>query len=114
MASPVPSKSDITFTIDSGLCLLVASTEVLQNDDILFITFQHLAVDPDAPDAEKREARVGLLSIAMTCKSFLEPGLNTLWRVIPSLLPLFRLLPSFGIADGVYVSFTRFMLLVIR
>ncbi|KAG5353283.1 hypothetical protein C0989_008791 [Termitomyces sp. Mn162] len=34
-----------------------------------------------------------LVSVALTCQSFKEPALNTLWRVIPGLDPVVRCLP---------------------
>ncbi|TFK31617.1 hypothetical protein BDQ12DRAFT_693865 [Crucibulum laeve] len=41
--------------------------------------------------------------VACTCKTFLEPALNQLWRSLDSLFPLFRILPAFVKSDGTYV-----------
>ncbi|PPQ64467.1 hypothetical protein CVT24_008477 [Panaeolus cyanescens] len=75
------------------------------NPDILATIFAFLTVKHSMNIHEAQKSRTTLLSAALTCKSFTECALDALWRVIPSLLPLLNLLPSFvkNDDDGVYI-----------
>jgi hypothetical protein len=46
-----------------------------------------------------------LASAALTCRTFLEPALDRLWRSLDKLFPLFKLLPAFYRSDSTFVSF---------
>ena len=72
------------------------------NEDILHLIFENFDLRPGSPTAT--QTRKDLLSAAKTCKAFVEPALNSLWRVLPSLLPLLLLLPSAEVSNGRYVS----------
>ena len=75
--------------------------EAIKNEDILGLIFQHF----DEPGSQTlAQTRRDLFSAARTCKAFLEPALDSLWRVLPSLLPLLLLLPSAEVIHGHYVS----------
>ena len=82
--------------------VVVQSPEALKNQDILGLIFQHFDHQPGLPTVAQN--RKNLLSAAKTCKAFLEPALDLLWRVLPSLLPLLLLLPSAEVENGQYVS----------
>jgi len=66
--------------------------------------FSYLVVDPSANLDQQSEAKKTLFHAAQACRSFVEPALDALWRVLPSLLPLLKLLPSFRVANNVGVS----------
>jgi hypothetical protein len=72
------------------------------NEDILHLIFEHFDLRPSSSTIF--QTRKDLLSAAKTCKAFVEPALNSLWRVLPSLLPLLLLLPSAEVRDNHYVS----------
>ena len=77
------------------------------NPDILDEICEYLHDEQDTQlDAEAaRVSRRNLLWVALTCKAFLEPALDRLWRSLDSLFPLLRILPSFTQSDETYVSF---------
>lgn len=62
--------------------------------------------NPDISDeiCEYLQDQQNLLWVALTCKAFLEPALDRLWRSLDSLFPLLRTLPAFIQSDGTYVS----------
>jgi hypothetical protein len=64
------------------------------------ITFSHLHTT--CMESEEPEPWC-LLNAALTCKDFLEVGLDTLWGELLSLVPLLELLPALQIEDGAYV-----------
>ncbi|KAF9472852.1 hypothetical protein BDN70DRAFT_886492 [Pholiota conissans] len=71
--------------------------QVFRNEDLLELIFSLL--DPEAYfgniwDLEP-STRQDLLSAALTCKAFLPPAMSLLWRMMESLLPLLKLIPSF-------------------
>jgi hypothetical protein len=72
------------------------------NEDILHLVFEHFDLQPGSPTIA--QTRKDLFSAAKTCKAFVEPALNSLWRVLPSLLPLLLLLPSAEVRINHYVS----------
>ena len=74
------------------------------NEDILHLIFENFDLQPGSPTIA--QTRKDLLLAAKTCKAFVEPALNSLWRVLPSLLPLLLLLPSAEVRDRCYVSST--------
>ena len=76
--------------------------EALKNQDILSLIFQHFDLQPGSQTVA--QTRKDLFSAARTCKAFVEPALDSLWRVLPSLLPLLLLLPSAEVSNGRYVS----------
>ncbi|CAA7263387.1 unnamed protein product [Cyclocybe aegerita] len=80
-----------------------ARAVVLQNVDLLSIVFNYLSADRIKSDQDALETRKGLRSAALVCKDFVEPALDCLWHILPSLMPLLKLLPSFGLIDGVYM-----------
>ena len=53
------------------------------NQDILSLIFQHFDLEPGSQTVAQN--RKDLFSAAQTCKAFVEPALDSLWRVIPSL-----------------------------
>ena len=73
------------------------------NEDILHLIFENFDLHPGSPTAAR--TRKDLLSAAKACKAFAEPALNSLWRVLPSLLPLLLLLPSAEVVNNEYVSY---------
>ncbi|KAI0071244.1 hypothetical protein K474DRAFT_1669184 [Panus rudis PR-1116 ss-1] len=42
----------------------------------------------------KNESRAAVAYLAQTCSCFYEPAMNTLWRTLNSLVPLFFCLPK--------------------
>ena len=72
------------------------------NEDILHLIFEHFDLDA--------QTRKDLFSAAQACKAFVEPALNSLWRVLPSLLPLLLLLPSAEIVNKQYVGRLQILL----
>ena len=74
------------------------------HEDVLRLIFEHFDLQPGSQTAA--QTRKDLLSAAKACKAFSEPALNSLWRVLPSLLPLLLLLPSAEIVNGQLVSFS--------
>lgn len=67
----------------------------------------------DSSSEAARTSRRNLLWVALTCKAFLEPALDCLWRFLDSLFPLLKLLPSFTQSDGTYVRLFFFGLAII-
>ena len=81
---------------------VVRTPEALKNEDILGLIFQHFDLQPGSQTVA--QSRKDLFSAVKTCKAFVEPALDSLWRVLPSLLPLLLLLPSAEVVNGHYVS----------
>lgn len=80
-------------------------SDFLSQEDVIREVFTFLQLDDQKPFEHQGAGRKHLLSAALTCKSFLEPALEQLWRVLNSWHPLLSLLPSYTRVDGVYVSF---------
>ena len=76
--------------------------DVLSNEDLLGIMFSYIQTY-DKPCQE-------LLNLALTCKTFYELALNALWKTLPSLLPLFKVLPSLILVNETYVWVTPYHL----
>ena len=91
---------------------MVDPPEALMDHDILTLIFEHF--DLQAGSNDNARTRKDLLAAAKTCKAFVEPALNQLWRVLPSLLPLLLLLPSAQVNNNHYVSHTLFSCLSCR
>jgi hypothetical protein len=79
---------------------------VLTNPDILELILENLSVDRvwelGREDVVMR--RSVLASAALTCRTFLEPALDRLWKSLDKLFPLFKLLPAFYRSDSTFVS----------
>lgn len=44
--------------------------------------------------------RKGLLSFGLSCKAFMEPAFNVLWRALGTVEPLLSVLPETTVVDG--------------
>ncbi|KAF9041383.1 hypothetical protein BJ165DRAFT_1530113 [Panaeolus papilionaceus] len=77
--------------------------EVLHNADLVLAIFGFMTVNGLMKHEDALPIRKSLYAAAMTCKAFKEPALDMLWSVIPSLVPLFRLLPSFMTYENIYM-----------
>lgn len=76
---------------------------VFHNAELMANIFGLLAVDYSMKAEERRRTRKSLLTTALASKVFKECAMNLLWSIIPSLVPLLCLIPSFINLDGVYV-----------
>ncbi|KAF9041385.1 hypothetical protein BJ165DRAFT_1595817, partial [Panaeolus papilionaceus] len=76
---------------------------VFHNAELMANIFGLLAVDYSMKAEERRRTRKSLLTTALASKVFKECAMNSLWSIIPSLVPLLCLIPSFINLDGVYV-----------
>jgi hypothetical protein len=75
------------------------------NPDILDEVCEYLAYDHDSAPEDVFTSKRNLLRLALTCKAFLEPALDRLWRSLDCLFPLLKILPAFAQSDGTYVGF---------
>jgi hypothetical protein len=91
-----------TLLSEPSIGVIPRTPDALKNQDILNLIFEHFDLQPGSQTVA--QTRKDLLSAAKTCKAFAEPALNSLWRVLPSLLPLLMLLPSAEIYNGLYAS----------
>ena len=73
------------------------------NEDILHLIFEHFDLYPGSKSAP--QARIDLLSAGQVCKHFSEPALKALWKILPSVIPLFLLLPSARVVNDQFVSY---------
>ncbi|KAF8965795.1 hypothetical protein BDZ97DRAFT_1729789 [Flammula alnicola] len=73
------------------------------NPDILDEICEYLSYEYDIDSDDISVSRRTLLWVALTCKAFLEPALDRLWRSLDSLFPLLKILPAFIQSDGTYV-----------
>ncbi|KAJ3510471.1 hypothetical protein NLJ89_g4656 [Agrocybe chaxingu] len=68
--------------------------------DIMSNVFRHMASNPASDsDEQMSTSRRSLFLAAQSCRAFVEPALDSLWAVIPSLVPLLSLLPSLKKVD---------------
>ncbi|KAF9531250.1 hypothetical protein CPB83DRAFT_833832 [Crepidotus variabilis] len=74
----------------------------LQNTDILKEIFKHLSHELDE-NVESSTARRTLLNAALSCETFYEPAMAAMWRVLSSIVPLLKLLPSFMQMNGRHI-----------
>jgi len=81
------------------------------NPDIFDEICDYLSYDYDFDADEISRSKQNLLWVALTCKAFLEPSLDRLWKQLDSLFPLLKVLPAFTQSDGTYVS--RFLFLTV-
>ncbi|KAI9062624.1 hypothetical protein FKP32DRAFT_1677147 [Trametes sanguinea] len=104
--SSSPSPDDCNPTVSTTL----AAHSALSKADILYEIFGYFnyacyhGVDPETHIVARHVRSVdhkadihrtrALARFARVCKAFSEPALAMLWRQLPELLPLFRLLPS--------------------
>ena len=72
----------------------ITAKKFLKSPELMAITFSHLQIT-----CMKYEERRCLLNAALTCKDFLDIGLDALWEELDSLVPLLKLLPDLQI-DG--------------
>jgi len=79
------------------------------NPDILDEVCEYLAYDHDSPPDDVLTSKTNLLRLALTCKAFIEPALDRLWRSLDCLFPLLKILPAFSQSDGTYVGFVKFL-----
>ncbi|TFK46044.1 hypothetical protein OE88DRAFT_1668468 [Heliocybe sulcata] len=82
---------------------------VLNQRDILAQVFGHLAHEVEhfgRFNPNLRNLRATLRSACLVCRSFQQPALDALWRVLDSLYPLFVLIPCSQLVDGV-LTFAR-------
>ncbi|RXW15705.1 hypothetical protein EST38_g10149 [Candolleomyces aberdarensis] len=76
------------------------------NPDILGEICEYLSSNDDLEELDSvqvAEGRQNLAWLALTCKAFLEPALDQLWRSLNTLYPLFKILPAFIQTDGTHV-----------
>ncbi|KAF8064856.1 hypothetical protein FPV67DRAFT_158127 [Lyophyllum atratum] len=73
----------------------------LMNFDTLTKIFEFVDTGLDSSDIKLSQKR--LLHLSLTCKAFLDPALDSLWRSMNSILPLLRLLPTLEVIDGIYM-----------
>ncbi|KAF9036174.1 hypothetical protein BJ165DRAFT_1408962 [Panaeolus papilionaceus] len=81
---------------------LKTSQEAASIQDILTCICQHLRFYIDDPPDIRSEARVSLLSAALSFRTMREPALNALWHTLPSITPLLSLLPFVSYNSGEY------------
>ncbi|KAF9461807.1 hypothetical protein BDZ94DRAFT_1237426 [Collybia nuda] len=82
----VPSIPTVTF----------AHNGVLNNQDLMGQVFKHLDDNLEFESTRKEQ----LLWAGMTCRTFLNPALDVLWRSMHSIMPLLKVLPSFQLTNG--------------
>ncbi|KAF8902394.1 hypothetical protein CPB84DRAFT_862119 [Gymnopilus junonius] len=86
-----------------GIESISARSQVLANEDLLDLIFSYF--DPAffedilTMDSTTKSA---LLSVCLTCKSFYTPALDLLWRVMNSIIPIFKLIPAFTKVNDTY------------
>lgn len=73
------------------------------NPDILDEICEYLSYEDEVDADDIASSRRTLLRLALTCRAFLEPALDRLWRNLDSLFPLLKVLPAFIQTDGTYV-----------
>ncbi|KAJ3507672.1 hypothetical protein NLJ89_g6172 [Agrocybe chaxingu] len=85
------------------------SSQVLANQDILSLIFNQFLVEPliekqqnEAERTKYREGKKHLLWAALVSRAFAGPALNSVWRRMETLLPLFKILPNFDLFSDIY------------
>ena len=73
---------------------LAAKESFLKNQYLITMTLSHLDFWIDM---------TSLLNAALTCKDFLDGALDALWEMMPSFLPLLKLLPALKVEHAAYV-----------
>ena len=77
----------------------------MENQDILGEIFSIINLDLQTPGSNVSQTRKDLFYAARICHIFLDPAINALWRVLPSLFLLLKILPSFQMVNNQYVRF---------
>ncbi|EFI27565.1 hypothetical protein CC1G_15601 [Coprinopsis cinerea okayama7 len=80
--------------------------DVLANQDLLDIIFEfvHGGTNTVSPSPSQGVgSNQQLLHIALTHTGFRDPAFKVLWKEIPTLLPLLKLLPGFSLVEGIYI-----------
>ncbi|TFK54193.1 hypothetical protein OE88DRAFT_1805969 [Heliocybe sulcata] len=80
---------------------------LLGSADILYEIFGQLADEYDAAggyEVPRRSLHNTMRCSALTCRNFMDPALDALWRNLDSLQPLFRLFECFSPEDGRLLS----------
>lgn len=80
------------------------AVRVLWNSDILSHVFEYLGMDDGSPSEEEGTGRKHLYWAALTCKTFVDPALDVLWRSMRSLMPLIQILRPLELVGEFYVS----------
>ncbi|KAH6901946.1 hypothetical protein BKA70DRAFT_1405286 [Coprinopsis sp. MPI-PUGE-AT-0042] len=81
---------------------------VLSDEDLLDMIFGFIQADIDrsatltSDNSTGYKPRRQLLNLALTCKALLEPALNALWYLLPTLVPLIRLIQRKSCFDETY------------
>lgn len=81
----------------------LARKRAMENQDILGEIFNVIGFILDKSGSQASKARTHLFYAVGTCRSFLHPALDVLWRLLPSVFPLLKLLPSFQLVNGEYI-----------
>ena len=77
------------------------------HQDVLREICYHIGVSLTLPDEDPSSAiaRRSLMNVALAGRASYEPAISVLWRVLPSLIPLLKLFPSFQLVNNqTYVS----------
>jgi hypothetical protein len=86
-----------------------AKRSVLKSPELMAMTFSHLKItsleslEPEDYCYSFNEQLRDFLNAALTCRDFLDVGLDALWEELDSLMPLLQLLPALEIEDDTYV-----------
>ncbi|EAU81202.1 hypothetical protein CC1G_11284 [Coprinopsis cinerea okayama7 len=105
-SSPIQAQPAHTATAQTQLS---ASARFHSIPDILADICEYLACEEDFDEMEREipeelwMSRRNLANLARTCKAYLEPALDRLWRALNTLYPLFNVLPAFHKAAGTHV-----------
>ncbi|KIJ97502.1 hypothetical protein K443DRAFT_241502 [Laccaria amethystina LaAM-08-1] len=75
----------------------------MENQDILGEIFNIISCDLEEPGNVASQTRKSLFSAARTCRTFLDPALDALWRVLPSVFPVLKVLNSFQLVNNQYI-----------
>lgn len=99
MVSQLHTDSNTTPNHDSPAAPFHSNPDILGEICEYLAPYDNLEIDVE----QVSEARQNLAWLALTCKAFLEPALDRLWRSLDTLYPLFKILPAFTRADGTHV-----------
>jgi len=77
--------------------------QVLENRDIMTLICKEIALlEENTGNLTNR--RQTFYKLAQVCRAVIEPALDFLWEILPSITPLLLLLPSFMLVENAYVS----------
>lgn len=77
----------------------MASHPAFSMPDILYAILDKFAA-PEEDITLERERKATLVAAATCCKIISSPALDILWSDMSSVVPLFQIIPSFGIPQG--------------